>query len=783
MKNTRQAANRKTYRLQKQSHKTPEVLLITSYPPRECGIATYSQDLLSALQTKFKESFSLRVCALESKRMGNSYPDEVKYKLDPTDQLQCFNLSNTINDSEDISMVLIQHEFGLFPDHDLFLKFLFSLNKPIAIVFHTVIPFPDETVKIAVRNMIAASASVIVMTKHAATILQETYETASHKIAVIPHGTHLVQHENRNSLKEKYGLKGKKVLSTFGLLSSGKGIENTLEALPQICAENPDVVFLILGKTHPEIVSRQGEVYRNSLVARVAELGVEKNVLFINRYLSLPHLLEYLQLTDIYLFSSLDPHQAVSGTFAYAMSCGCPIISMPIPQATLTLNEETGIIVDFKNTEQLSGAVNKLLGDQALQAKFRANTLQQIVPTSWENSATLHAKLFKQICAESNIAANGWYIPQSINLSYSVPPIHLSHVEKMTTEVGIIQFSQMNEPDIASGYTLDDNARALIAMGMYYERTGDHKLLSHMKTYLKFIQFCQQPDGGFLNYVDSEQRFTEQNKEINLSDSNGRAVWALGYLISIENLLPKDFGVMARNIFERTKQNITGWDSPRAIAFAIKGLYFSNIAERSMRTSNLIQMLAERLTSFYRSEAENGWLWFEPYMTYANAVLPEAMLCAWQDQGYESYKKIAKSSFDFLISLLFKNHQIKVISNKSWLHKGGESEPFGEQPIDIAYTILALHRFNSVFGEQQYAEKLKIAFDWFLGNNHLNQIIYNPTTGGCFDGLEETQVNLNQGAESTLSYIISRLIIEQKEEVPENAGLVLRNSELQFRIL
>jgi glycosyltransferase involved in cell wall biosynthesis len=760
MKNTFQMANNFINRLQKTVSEPREIAVISSYPPRECGIATYTEDLLAALKNKFNESFSFSVYAIDNKQMNLQYPNEVRKAIDTSDAGDLERLATEINQTENASMVLIQHEFGLFRNHQLFLHFLNSLQKPKTIVFHTVIPFPNEEMKENVQHIIKACNSIIVMTKEAASILENTYDCPSGKLNVIPHGTHLVQHKNRALLKEKYGLTGKTVLSTFGLLSSGKGIEHTIEALPKICMQNPDVIFLLLGKTHPEIVKAHGETYRDSLKAKVAELNLEKHVLFINEYLPLNDLLEYLQITDIYMFSSLDLHQTVSGTFAYAMSCGCSIVSNPIPQAKQALDENTGIIVDFKNKKALAEAVNGLIANPELRQKFRLNTIQKIVPTSWENSAIAHAKVFKQISDEFNILSGKRFLFEDADLSYALPKINLSHIKNMTTGFGMIQFSKMNQPDLSSGYTLDDNARALIALGMYFEKTGDYSIIHYLKIYLDFIAFCQQPEGDFLNYVSVDGEFSDENKDVNLEDANGRAVWALGYIISIKHLLPQEFSSQAQTILQKAKSAIRIFDSPRAIAFCIKGLYFSNIHSRSIETSNLIGILAKRLAAFYHAEARNGWIWFEPYMTYANAVLPEAMLCAWQDQKNDEFRKIAKNSFDFLASLIFKNHQIKVISNKSWLHKGQDSEPFGEQPIDIAYTIIALNRFYKVFGEQQYIEKLKIAFDWFLGNNHLNQIIYNPATGGCFDGLEETQVNLNQGAESVLSYTISRLIIE-----------------------
>lgn len=754
----------------------PEILFITSYPPRECGIATYSQDLFKALDNKFKDSFSLKVCALESGVSNYVYPDEVKLTLDTTNTTSYNKILHTVNNSKDINLVLLQHEFGFFEQAEkgAFLQFLNGIVKPVVIAFHTVLPHPDDILRAQVRHISTTCAAIIVMTKHAARILCEDYGILADKIVVIAHGTHLVPHLNNSLLKEKYGLTDKKVLATFGLLSSGKGIETTLSALPAIVETNPNAMFLVIGKTHPSVVQSEGEQYRETLEAQVEALGLQPYVKFINRYLPLQDLLEYLQLTDIYLFTSKDPHQAVSGTFSYAMSCACPIISTPIPHAREVLRDDTGIIVDFQHPQQLAEAVNRLLGDEQLRQAFSSNTLQRIVPTAWENSAIAHALLLQKI-AGPKLAKDfqiGYYngfmlnLPEQdadkIALQYRLPEIDLDHVKKMTTVFGMIQFSMINQPDMESGYTLDDNARALIAFCMHYEITGDDEDLHYIRLYLNFIRFCQQPEGYFLNYVDLEKQFTTQNNETNLADSNGRAIWALGYLISKRAILPKELIESAETVFYAALPRAEMMHSTRAMAFAIKGLYYCNLTKKSPENSDLIKTLANRIVQMYHHEAEPHWEWYESYLTYANSILPEAMLCAWQDSGNSVYKAIAKSSFDFLLSRTFNEHSIKVISNRTWLQKGAEAAPHGEQPIDVAYTILALKRFHTVFELPHYAEKLSTAFNWFLGANHLHQIVYNPCTGGCYDGLEENAVNLNQGAESTLSYLMARLIIEKQ---------------------
>lgn len=732
----------------------PVVLLISSYPPRECGIATYSQDLLSALNQQFDHSFELQVCALESGFVDHQYPKEVTYTLQTDLPIEYAALANKINNNHRISLVLIQHEFGLFriDEEETFLKFIQSLDKPVVTVFHTVLPNPNGRRKAHVRNIGLFSDSIIVMTNYAADILKQTYAIPPKKIQVIPHGTHLVPHLDKEQLKQKFGLDRKKVLSTFGLLGPGKGIETTLDALPQIVSQDPGIVFLIIGKTHPGVIDSEGEAYRELLKAKVKNLKLENHVIFVNKYLSLKELLEYLQLTDIYLFTSKDPNQSVSGTFSYAMSCGCPIISTPIPHAKEFLDNETGIIVDFSNPDQLAEAIERVLEDEALQEKFTSNGLERIAPTAWENSSIAHASLFQKLTSGK------------IELQYSLPEINLSHFSRLTDRFGMIQFSKINQPDLDSGYTLDDNARAMIARCMYYEATLDGASLVAIQTYLKFISFCQQPGGDFLNYVDQDQLFSNQNFETNLSDSNGRAIWALGYLISKEHIFPETFGAQAKVMLHKALSTIDEMHSPRSIAFTIKGLYFSNQKDKDPIITSYIKLLADRLVQIYRHESEENWPWFESYLTYANSVLPEALLCAWKETGDNFYKVIARKSFDFLLSITFSRTGIKLISNKSWLHKGHKPDEFGEQPIDVAYTILALDHFYEVFGLDIYLQKSELAFSWFLGNNHLSRIIYNPGTGGCYDGLERNHINLNQGAESTISYLIARMTIGKQRK-------------------
>jgi glycosyltransferase involved in cell wall biosynthesis len=748
----------------------PEILFITSFPNRECGIATYCEDLLKSIQAQFGSSFAVKVCALESDDKEYDYPECVDYVLKTNNFNDYYDLAEEINDNYNISLVFIQHEFGLFGGEmgDYFIQLLSLINKPVITTFHTVLPNPNFKRKNVVKAIALLTDKIVVMTKTSAKILENEYGIPIEKIEVIQHGTHLISSPKMLNEYDKNYFDNRFVLSTFGLLGDNKCIETALEALPAIVQKFPTVLYLIIGKTHPEIIKTEGEKYRHFLEKKVTDLGLEKNVQFVNKYLPLNELIDYLQRTNIYLFTSKDPFQAVSGTFAYALASGCAVVSTPIPHAKELLKNGTGIIVDFQNSKQLANATIKLLSNPALLQQKRLNGLHKIVPTSWQNSAIAHIELINH------------QLKNEVKLKYVVPEINLNHIKRLTTKNGMIQFSQIDVPDFDSGYTIDDNARALIAVAKHYQLTGDKSDLILIETYLRFIVSCQQEDGSFLNYMDLEGNFLDKNQDENLEDANGRAIWALGEFSAFGNLFDAFYIKMAEHYLNKSLNNITRLHSPRAISFAIKGLYHYNGHKKEVRINQLITTLADNLVSKYRGVSDENWKWFEEYLTYGNSVLPEAMLYAHLATKSELFKKIAQSSFDFLLSVIFKKDQIKVISNQGWQIKGKSPNQFGEQPIDVAYTVMALGLFYDVFKNKKYLNKMMVAYNWFLGKNHLHQIVYNPCTGGCFDGLEEKHVNLNQGAESTVSYLLSRLTVAQYFDL-DNENHSLEKSKISFQ--
>lgn len=732
-----------------------KMLLVSSYPSRECGLATFSNDIVEAVANVFGDTLPIEVCALENEGQNFEYSEEVKYTLS-TSKIDDYRLvAEKINERNDIGLVCIQHEFGLFGGEygDYILSFILALNKPIITVFHTVLPTPDDKRKKVVHAIADLSDRIVVLTKNSQNILIQDYEVVSAKTVVIPHGNHTVLWEQKEKLKNEFNFSDRIVMSTFGLISENKGIETVLYALPEIVSCYPEVVYLVIGKTHPEILRREGEKYRDSLIEIVKKQNLENNVIFVNEYLELKELLDYLTLSEIYLFSSKDPNQAVSGTFAYAMSCGCAVISTPIPHAKESLHSENGILLNgFDQSDEFQDAIFRLIEDVETRIAMGKNAFAASSATTWKNIAIQYRLLFDQLTNRED------------DLKFNFPPIKLDHIEKLTTDYGILQFSKFSQPDPDSGYTLDDNARALINMVLYNKVYPNENCLELASTYLNFIEGIQEEDGWFNNYKDFEGQLTPQNREVNLEDANGRALWSLGIVISHRDTLPLEMISRAVQCWDKAIEKIDNIKSPRAIAYAIKGLYHYYLAYKNEDIKLSIEKLADELLRHYDIHSEENWCWYEDYMTYANNVLPEAMMYSYLITGDLKYKKIALITFDFLLSHYFMKGQLKVISNRGWFKKENERIFYGEQPIEVATTIIALDLFYEITQNKKYKDQLQLAFVWFLGNNHLKQIMYNPENGASYDGLEDTHVNINQGAESTLCFFKARLIMEKYSE-------------------
>jgi len=717
-----------------------KIVFLSTYPPTQCGIATFTEDTVNAIHKSYGKSLKCEICEIT---FDDKIPSKSAYHIPSRNKQAYSEVAAQINKDAAVKVVHIQHEFGLFGGEygDYLMDFLKVIAKPIAYTFHTVLPNPNDKLKSIVQLVCSYSKTIFVMTKKSQKILVDDYGIDENHIEFVPHGTHLVNYETTEKSKQKLNLQNRLILSTFGLLGEGKSIETGLKALPRIVEQFPNVLYLILGKTHPNTITNNIDTYRNSLEKIVSDLHLENNVCFVNEYLEVNQLLDYLKATDVYLFTSKDPNQAVSGTFSYAMSCSCPIVASKIPHTVESLTSDIGIIAEIQNEDQFATATLKLLSDPDLRAEMALNAYTKTTQTSWENTAIKHINAYQKVNVELS------------DSKITYPEININHLKTMTTSTGVVRYSKISEPDFHSGYTLDDNTIALIAMCKHYELINEPTDIAYIQTYLNFIERCQNPDGKFFNFVDCNNIAEARNSDENLEDCTGRAIWALGQVLSLQNsLLPKSIQIQANKCIDKWINSGSNLNSPRAIGFCIKGLYHFYISKPSVKVIQLIDDLSQKLKLQYSMHSDTNSKWFEKRLTYANSVLPEALLLSSKLTGKENVRFLALQAMDFLISKMFVNGEFRM-SNI------GENSNV-EKPLESYMIMETLDLFYSSFGDANYKKHLKLAFDWFLGKNHLSHVMYDPLTGGCYDALEECHINLNQSSQSTAYYLLARILVE-----------------------
>ncbi|MBN2422880.1 glycosyltransferase [Candidatus Woesearchaeota archaeon] len=723
-----------------------EILFMGTFPPRECGIATFTKDLTTAIDNRFSPLIKSKILAMNNDVTNiYNYPKNVILQINDTDIQEYIDMAKTINKTNNIKLVNIQHEFGIFGGEygNYLVPFLELLKKPVVITFHSVLPNPNKKLKKIVQCIADKTTCFIVMTNKAIDILRNDYEINT-DIIVIPHGIPTVQFQQSIKEKTRLGYKDRIILSSFGMINPGKGYEYVIDALPEVIKKFPKVLYLIIGETHPVVRKKEGESYRNFLEDKVKALHLEKNVKFYNKYLKLSEIVKYLKATDIYISSSLNPKQITSGTLAYAMGCGRAVISTPFLHARDAVSSERGILVEFENPDSFANAIIRLLSNPGLKQTMEKNAYNATRNMTWPNVALAYRNLFDKYVKLSGIEEK------------ALPKIKLTHLMKLTDSFGVMQFANGSSPDKAMGYTLDDNARAMIASAMYYNLFNDKSKLDLIKKYLDFITFAQLEDGKIYNFVNYSRKI---NRDHWSDDAHGRAIWALGYLISIDSI-PEEIKNKAKLAFKKALNIVKNITSPRSVSFIISGLYFYNKTNPSSENIALIRELTEHLVSIYNDQSCDNWQWFEEYLTYSNSKLPEALFYSYLATQDEKYLRIAISSLDFLSSITFKDGIFAPIGHRGWYFKNGKRAYFDQQPVDTSTMVQTLILAAEVTKQEEYIEKANSAFHWFLGKNSINQIIYDESTGGCYDGLGKFSINLNQGAESTISYLIARLCLE-----------------------
>lgn len=727
------------------------IVVLSTFPPRHCGMATFSADLANAIDQTFGPSIKTKVVAMDIPGVSRFfYPDKVIFQVVQSDEKDYIDAADKLNHLKQVKLVNIQHEFGIFGGEygSHLLLFLEKIRKPVVITLHTVSPAPNEKMRDVVGAMMKYSKGIIVMTQRSKDILVADYGLDSARIKIIPHGIHYLPYKNSERAKSAIGFSGKLLLSTFGFLSPGKGIEYVIESLPPVVKKFPNVRFIIIGITHPVVLKQEGEKYRNFLVKKVYELGLSNYVYFYNTYFELHDILEFLEATDIYLSTSLNQNQAVSGTLSYALGSGRPVISTAFDQAKQDITGEVGALVDFKNPQSFSDAIIKILSDNQLRLQMGKNAYFRTRHMLWENVAISYLKYFSQFVPELNAGER------------KLPPIKLGHMVKLTDDFGIIQFAKLAEPDISYGYTADDNARALIVATLNYKRFGTPSSLKLVSIYLSFLSRLAKPDGYFDNYVDSNRTIDEKrNLQDNLEDASARSLYALA-VVSTAKQIPKRFRKQAHLLFEQSFRKNIVFSYPRATAFYIKALYCLLYKWKEPNTLAELRRCCDQLVALYEKNSSSSWEWFEHHLTYSNAILPEALLLGYRITGEKRYLDISEKTLDFLIGHTFKENMYVPIGQNGWFPREGVRQYFDQQPEDVATTVEALNSMFHTTNRSHYKELAYKAFNWFLGDNALGQIVYDRTTGGCYDGVGEKFINLNQGAESTVCYLLARFSFE-----------------------
>ncbi|MDP2925960.1 MAG: glycosyltransferase [Nanoarchaeota archaeon] len=747
----------------------PKTCFFSNFPPKECGIATFTKHLAKAMDKKFNPKLKSKVIAINDEGNMYNYSNRVIHEVNKNDIENYIDISKRINAAENIKIVCVQHEFGIFGGEygNYLIPFLETVNKPVVVTFHTVLPNPDEKRKRVVQAIAKRSAAIIVLAKIAGDILINEYNIEKNKIHIVYHGIENIAFQSPDIYKKKLKLENKTVLLSAGLLGKGKGIEHMIRSLPPLVKKYPNLLYLIVGETHPSARKVEGEKYRDELISLVKRLKISNNVKFYNKYVTDSELIEYMLACDIYISTNLDKNQISSGPLAEALGYGGrAVVATPTVCARELLAEGRGIVLeDTMRPELFTEAIDRLLSNQELKKEIERLAYAFSRKMIWPNIAIQYLRIFNKI------------VQLREETTEKFPKIKLSHIVNLTDDFGMIQFSHHSTPDINSGYTLDDNARALIFSILHSRIYQSDKIselsLNLARTYIKFLEYSQEENGNFKNNHKNEEEITNPHSE----DSFGRAIWALGF--TVYNSIDLDIGFRAKKLLEKSLNYINNLESPRSKSFSIIGLYYFYKSSNNPAVLRIIKELSDEIVELYNHESSSDWQWFEPYLTYSNSKLSESLFLAYELTANEEYLNIAKKTLDFLCNLMLIEGEFCPIGQNGWYKRNGERAFFDQQPLDVSDMVLAYITAYKINKENKYYDNAILAFNWFLGKNHLKQMIYDDASGGCYDGLGRHSVNLNQGAESTISYHLARVFLEeQKKEMKKNGdGGRIKKSE------
>ena len=742
------------------------IAVVGNYLPRHCGIATFTTDLCDAIHAEYGAT-DLLALPVNDTEEGYTYPARVRFELSEGNLASYREAADFLNFSN-IDLVCLQHEYGIFGGRagGHILELLRRLRMPVATTLHTVLRDPNPDQRAVMEEIAALSDRLIVMSQHSSDILQEVFKVSTDKIDLIPHGIPDLPFTDPNFYKDGFGTEGKDVLLTFGLLSPNKGIENVIRALPKILLRHSNVIYMVSGATHPHVLRRDGEKYRRYLQNLAGDLGVEASVIFRNRFVSPQEMVELIGAADIYITPYKHKAQVVSGTLAYALSAGKAIISTPYLHAIELLDDERGVLVPFDDPEAIAAKTVELLENSTARHAMRKRAYLYARDMVWNRAAQKYMKSFERIYNERLRNPRATFSAQNTEKTLDrLPAIKMDHLYRMTDQTGIVEHAVFVVPNYPEGYTTDDNARALIVailLDEFAEGTlnGSTDLASR---YLAFLWLALDPTTKrFRNCLSYEHEWQAQEAS---EDSHGRALWGLGTVLGRS----KNAGWRgaAGRMFELAVPAAIEFKSPRACAFALLGLqeYLDSFPgdRAALKASDT---LANRLLNSYGANRSDEWKWFENVLAYSNARLPQALIRAGMRAANEEMVKAGLEALDWLVRVQrceLKGHFVPI-GSQGFYSKNTEKARFDQQPVEACAAVSACLQAYRATGKGRWRKEAWSAFNWFLGDNDLQVALYDPATGGCRDGLHPDRANENQGAESTLSFLMALLEMRRLEE-------------------
>lgn len=731
------------------------IAFLGDYLPRKCGIATFTSDLLGAVAAR-NPACHCFVVPVNDNEESYRYPDTVRFEIEEQD-LESYGQAAEFLNNSNVEVVSVQHEFGIYGGvaGSHLLALLRDLTAPVVTTLHTVLLKPNADQYRVMQKLIAHSTRLVVMTERGRTILRQVYQVPPAKIDLIPHGIPDTEFYPSDHYKSQFGVAGRQVLLTFGLLSPNKGIEHVLNALPGILEEFPDVVYILLGATHPNELRTRGDAYRLGLEDIAKKNGIENNVIFLNRFVELKELTEFIGAADLYVTPYLEEAQITSGTLAYAFGAGKAVISTPYWHAAELLDNRRGVLVPFADPGAIAHEVKGLLRDEIRRNEMERSAYNSGRAMVWSQVAASYARSFELAVRQQAQTLSAAVSPSETGASLpGAPELNLNHVCQMTDLTGIFQHANFTTPNPSEGYCTDDNARALILtllLGKSGHRPQIVKALG--ATYASFVNHAFEPrTRRFHNFLSSDGKWLDENGS---EDSHGRAIWALGTLAGRAPY--GSLRMMAERRFAQALPPVMEFSSPRAWAFTLIGIHeYLRRLHGDPLAMEVRDVLARRLTTLFDTIAGPGWTWFEQGLSYDNAKLAHALIVSGHDTGDASVYSRGIRALRWLVEVqTSKCGQLRPIGSNGFYRRNGTRAEFDQQPIEAQSTISACLEAYRITADPWWHEQAQGAFDWFLGWNDLGLELYCPQTGGCRDGLHADRCNENQGAESTLAFLMS----------------------------